>query len=164
MKEKKQLLEAGKIVNTHGVRGDIKIDPWCDSPDVFCSLKKIYIDGVGIKLRSARVHGHLVIASLEGIATIDDAIRLKNKVVFAERDELPVPEGHNFVQDLIGLDAVDDATGEILGKISDILPLPSGNIYEIKGERTILIPAVPDFVVETNIDAGFIRFHLIEGM
>ena len=164
MKEKKQFLEAGKIVNTHGIRGEVKIEPWCDSPDFFCKLKRIYIDGAEIKIKSARKHGNLVISSLDGFDDIDSAIRLKNKIIFLRREDIKLPKGSNFVQDIIGLDAVDDQTGEKLGVIGDVLSLPAGQVYEIRGDRTILVPAVPDFVISTDIEAGEIRFKLIEGM
>lgn len=164
MKEKKQFLEAGKIVNTHGIRGDVKIEPWCDSAEVFCRLKRIFIDGKEFKLLSARPHGNMVIASIDGISDIDAAIRLKNKVIFLDRADIRLPKGANFISDIIGFDAVNDDTGEKFGVISDIIAMPAGNLYEIKGEREILIPAVPEFVIATDTEAGFVRFHLIDGM
>ncbi|MBR5381513.1 MAG: 16S rRNA processing protein RimM [Oscillospiraceae bacterium] len=164
MKEKSRFLEAGRIVNTHGVRGEVKIEPWCDSAKDFCRLGRIFIDGREIKMTSARVHRETVIAALEGVDDIDAAVRLKNKVVFLDRADMPLPEGSHFVSDLIGLDAVDDKSGEKLGVVSDVLELPAGQIYEIKGARDILVPAVPEFVVSIDTEAGCVRFRLIDGM
>ncbi|MBR6258985.1 MAG: 16S rRNA processing protein RimM [Oscillospiraceae bacterium] len=164
MKEKSKYLEAGKIVNTHGVRGEIKIEPWFDTPEAFCRLKRIFIDGKEVKILRSRPQGHMVIAALEGVADIDGAIRLKNKVLLFDRADVKLPEGENFISDLIGLDAVDDETGEKIGIISDVLTLPAGNIYEIKGDREILIPAVSQFVVSADVESGAVRFRLIEGM
>ena len=164
MKEKKRFLEAGKIVNTHGIRGEVKIEPWCDSAEVFCRLKRIFIDGNEIKLLSAHAHGSMVIASLDGVTDIDAAIRLKNKVLHLDRADIKLPKGANFISDIIGFDAVNDDTGEKFGVISDIIAMPAGNLYEIKGEREILIPAVPEFVIATDMNAECVRFHLIDGM
>jgi len=164
MQEKNRFLEAGRIVNTHGVRGEVKIEPWCDSAKDFCRLKRIFIDGREIKMTSARVHREMVIAALEGADDIDAAVRLKNKVVSLDRADMPLPEGRHFVSDLIGLDAIDDKTGEKLGVVSDVLSLPAGQIYEIRGEREILVPAVPEFVAAVDPEAGNVRFRLIDGM
>ena len=79
---RKQFLEAGKIINTHGIRGEVKIDPWTDAPEFFRKIKTLYIDGSPVKIVSARVHKSFVIASLEGVADMDSALRLKNKLVF----------------------------------------------------------------------------------
>ncbi len=162
----KQYLEAGKIVNTHGIRGEVKIDPWTDSPGVFTSLKRIYIDGREVAVRSSYVHGRMVIASLDGVDGIDGAIALKNKIVMLDRADLSLPAGTFFVQDIIGLNAIDDATGEKFGIIKDVIPMPSGNVYEIAGAdgRDILVPAVSDFIISTDLNAGTVRIRLIEGM
>ena len=161
---KKELLEAGKIVNTHGVRGEVKIRPWADSADFLMGFENLHIDGQPVKVISARVHKGCVIAVLDGVSDIEGAIRLKNKTVFINRDDVQLEEGRHFVADLIGMSAVDEKTGSILGTIADILQLPSNNVYVIKGEREIMVPAVPEFVKEINITKGVIKFKLIEGM
>ena len=159
----KQYLEAGKIVNTHGINGEVKIEPWCDSPEFLKKFKRLYIDGKCINVIKSRVQKDFVYTSFEGVDNIDKAIALKNKIVSIDRDDCRLPKGQYFIQDLIGLKAVSD-TGEEIGTVIEIMERPSGKIYVIKGEREILIPGVPEFVLETDIEAGFIRFHLIEGM
>ena len=161
---KKRLLEAGKIVNTHGIRGELRIQPWADSPDFLAGFKCIYIDETPVKILSARVHKGCVIAALEGVYDIESAIRMKNKVVFIDRDDALLEEGRYFVADLVGLRATNHETGENLGNVVDVMTLPSNNVYVIKGEREILVPAVPDFIIETNIEEGYIKVRLIEGM
>lgn len=161
---KKQFLEAGKIVNTHGIRGEVKIQPWSNAPDFLCSFENVYIGEKPYKIKGIRVHKGNAIASLQGVETVDDAVRLKNKVVLIKREDAPLEEGEFFIQDLLGLKAIDADTGSELGTVHEVLPLPSGNIYVIKGEREILVPAVPAFIKETNIDAGFIKIRLIDGM
>ena len=160
----RRFLEAGKIVNTHGVRGEVKIQPWADSPDFLTGFKCLYIDGAPVTVLSARVHKGCVIASLGGVADIDGAIRLQNKIVSIDRNDAPLEEGKYFIADIIGLRAVDAETGGELGTIAEVLTLPANDVYVIKGEREILIPAVPEFVVETNISEGYVMIRLIEGI
>ena len=161
---RKQFLEAGKIINTHGIRGEVKIDPWTDAPEFFRKIKTLYIDGSPVKIVSARVHKSFVIASLEGVGDMDSALRLKNKLVFINRDDVPLEDGAFFLQDLIGLKALDFETGDEIGTLTDIMENPAGNIYVIKAEREILVPANGPFVKEIDIDGGYIKFTLLEGM
>lgn len=161
---KKKLLEAGKIVNTHGVKGEVKIMPWTDSPEFLMEFDHLFIGNAPVKVLSSRVHKGCVIAALEGVSNIEDAIRLKHQIVFIDRDKAELDDDQHFVADLIGLTAIDAETSDNLGTVKDVMSLPSNNVYVIKGEREILIPAVPDFVKEINMETGIIKFKLIEGM
>ena len=166
------LLGAGKIVNTHGVRGELKILPWADTPDFLAAFERLYIDGAPVKILSARVHKGCVIAALDGVCGISDAMKLLNKTVYIARSDARLEEGRYFVADLIGLSAIDAETGENLGTVQDVLALPSNNVYVISGKsgpdgcrgREILVPAVPEFVKEISLDGGHIKLRLIEGM
>jgi len=159
-----RFLEAGKIVNTHGIRGEVRIQPWADSPDFFSGLDRLFIDGSPVGVLSARVHKGCVIAALDGVIDLDDAIRLKNKTVFIDRNDIPLEEGRYFIADLVGLRVLDADAGGELGIVSEVMTLPANNVYVIKGERELLVPAVPEFISEINIDAGYMTIHLIEGM
>ena len=161
---KDRFLEAGKIVNTHGVHGEVKIHPWADSPEYITGFERLYIDGASIKVLSARVHKGCVIAALDGVDDIDGAIGLKNKIVSIDRDDATLDEGRYFIADLIGLRALDAESGEELGTVADVLSLPANNVYVIRGAREILVPAAPDFIDEINVEGGYIRLSLIEGM
>jgi 16S rRNA processing protein RimM len=160
----KQYLEAGKVSSTHGVRGEVRIEPWTNSPEFLCGFNILYIDGVPMKVLSMRPHKTSLITLFDGIDSIDSAVRLKNKVVFIDRNDASLEAGEHFIADLIGLTAVDEATGEELGKISEIIPLHPNNVYVVTGQREILIPSVPEFVRDINIEAGRITFKIIEGM
>ncbi|MCL2152373.1 MAG: ribosome maturation factor RimM [Oscillospiraceae bacterium] len=159
-----RFLEAGKIVNTHGVNGEVKIQPWADSPNFVAGFKRLYIDGRPVELLSARVHKGCVIAALGGVSDFEGAIRLKNKTVYIDRGDVQLGEGRHFVADIAGLRALDVDTGEELGIVSDVLTLPANDVYVIVGEREMLIPAVPDFVREVNIESGYIKIRVIEGL
>ena len=157
-------LDAGKIVNTHGINGEVRILPWADSPDFIAGFERLYIDGKPIKVLSSRVHKGCVIAALDGVGDIDGAIRLKNKTIQIKRSDIQLEAGQHFIADLIGLHALDAQSGEELGTVADVLSRPANNVYVINGAREILVPAVPDFIEEINIDAGYIKLRLIEGM
>jgi len=162
---KKEFLEAGKIVNTHGIRGEVRIQPWADSPAFLQEFETLYIDGQPVKLLGARVHKDLLIARLEGVTDINAAIALKNKLVYIRRADVDLPPGHFFIQDILGAAVVDEA-GNRLGTLQEILPRPGGDVYVIAGDDGTerLVPDVPVFILEKNPDEGFIRVRLIEGM
>ena len=162
---KKEFLEAGKIVNTHGVRGEVKIMPWADSPDFLLGFKKFYINDEPIKVKSARVHKNAVIASLDGITDVDAAAALKNKIIFISRKDAKLEKGQFFIQDIIGLPAIDDITGEEIGAVKEVLDMPAQSIYVIvRNGKEILVPDVPEFITEVSADKGYVKIHLIEGM
>ena len=160
---KSQYLEAGRIINTHGLRGEVKIEVWADSPEFLCAFRTIYIGSRAVSVRSSRVHSGFVIAALEGVEDINAAMALKGKVVCIDRNDVSLPEGRVFVADLIGARVVSD-TGEDLGTLADIWERPANNVYVVKGEREILIPEAPEFILSLDADNGVIMVHLIEGM
>ena len=162
---KNKFLEAGHIVNTHGIQGEVKIVPWCDSPEFLCAFNILYIDGAPVQITAARPHKGNVLARLEGVEDINAAMRLKGKTVFIDRTGVALPEGRHFLADLMGLEVRDADTGAVLGTVSDILTPPSHEVYVVRGGgREYLIPAVDEFVKEIDVEGGFIRVRLIEGM
>ena len=161
--EKKQYIEAGRIVNTHGVAGEVKIEVWLDSPQFLKSFKRCFIDRREVKLLSARVHKGFLIVKLEGVEDVNAAMALKGRTVFIDRADARLPKGAFFLQDIIGAAGVDESGNEI-GKLVDVMETTASNVYVVKGEREHLIPAVPEFILSTDADNGIITVHLIEGM
>ncbi len=164
----KEYLECGKIANTHGVRGDVIIESWCDSPEVLASLKTVYTEKNGayapIRMNKASVYKGRVLASLQGVTVLEDAAALKNTVLFAARSDLPLAEGDFFVQDLIGLPVYELDTNEQYGILQDVISGAASDLYEVKNERgTFLVPVVPAFVKRIDLDSG-IYITAIEGM
>lgn len=161
-------LECAKVVSTHGVAGAIKLKSWCDSPYVLKKLPKLYLkDGdaySGRKVEKASVFKDFVIAKLEGIDTLERASELKNRILFAARDDFRLDDGAYFIADIIGLDVMDADDGRVYGTLSDVTNYGASDIYTVEtasGER--MIPAVPEFVVRVDPDKGvFVR--PIEGM
>lgn len=162
---KNQFLEAGQIVNTHGIKGEVKIVPWCDTPDFLCDFDVFYINEKPVEVEDIRVHKGNVLAKLAGVNDIDAAAALKNKVICIDRDDVELPEGRHFIADLIGLEVRDAETGAVLGMIEDVLTPPANEVYVVKGgSKEYMIPAVEEFLAETNVEAGYIRVRMIEGM
>ena len=158
-----EYLDCGKIVNTHGVRGEVRIVPWADSPDFLCRFSTFYLDGAPRRVLSCRVHKGSVIVKLEGVDTVEEAMLLRDKTVQIKRADARLPEGAFFLADIIGLRVVDEA-GRPLGTLKEVLSPSVQQVYVVEGEREILIPAVPEFILETNITDGYIKARLIEGM
>ncbi|MBR1841754.1 MAG: 16S rRNA processing protein RimM [Oscillospiraceae bacterium] len=158
----KNLLEAGRIINTHGVRGEIKLEPWADSPAFFTKIHTLYIDSVPHRV-SCRPSGRFVLIRIEGVDDMTAAEALKTKIVCLDRADAPIEEGAYFIADLIGFTAVDESGAE-LGKITDVFTVPAGDIMEIKGEREHLVPLRPEFMVARDMEKGIVTLRLIEGM
>ncbi len=156
-------LECGKIVNTHGVRGEVKIVPWADSPEFLCRLPALYVDGKPMALRSARPHKGSVIAKLDGVDDVDAAMLLKGKTVFLDRNDTDLPDGAFFLADIIGLRVIDE-DGRELGRLAEVLSPSLQQVYVVRGQRELMIPAVPEFILEINVAEGYIKVRLIEGM
>ena len=161
---KQRFLQAGQIVNTHGIQGEVKIVPWCDTPEFLCQFQTLYVDEKPIKVRSARVHKGNVLAMLEGVSDVNAAMLLKGKTVYIDRTGVVLPEGRHFLADLMGLEVIDADSGARLGVVADILTPPAHEVYVVRGEHEYLIPAVDEFLVETNVEGGYIKVRLIEGM
>ena len=159
----KRYLEAGRIVNTHGVRGEVKIEPWADDAAFLTRFRRFYLDGKPVMVRACRVHKSMCICALEGVEDINAAMPLKGKVIFIDRNDARLPKGTVFLQDILGAAVVDEAGNE-LGVLDDVLPAPSASVFVVKGEREILIPDVPAFILDKDAENGVVTVRLIEGM
>ena len=161
--EKKAFIEAGRIVNTHGVSGEVKIEVWLDSPQFLRRCGRLFVDGKEKKILSGKVQKSFLIAKLEGVEDVNAAMALKGRLVEISREDAPLPKGAYFIQDILGA-SVQDETGREIGRLTDVLERPASNIYVVQGETEHLIPAVPEFVLATDAENGVITVHLIEGM
>ena len=161
--ERRQYIDAGKIVNTHGVRGEVKIEVWLDNAQMLRRCGRVFLGGSEKKLLSAREHKGFLIAALEGVEDVNAAMALKGRVVQIDRADARLPRGSYFLQDILGA-AVVTEEGEAVGTLADVLELPGHRVYVVRGETEHLIPAVPEFVREVDPEAGRVTVHLIEGM
>ena len=157
---KQPYLECGKIINTHGVRGGLKVESYCDSPRVLASLPQLFLHKNGnyaaYKVAKASVGAGRVLLYLEGIDDLDSAMLLKGKTLYAKREDLPLAEGAHFIADLYGLPVIDADTGRVYGEILSVDDMPSSEMYTVKTKKgtEVLFPAIPEFVVRVDVDAG----------
>jgi 16S rRNA processing protein RimM len=164
---KKEFLEAGKIVTTHGIRGEVKIMPYTDSPELLAEFDRLFIgkNHEEVIIERSRVFKNTVIAKIEGIDTPEAAEKLRNKVLYMHRDDLELDDDTYFIQDLIGLEVSDADSGKVYGKIADVMQTGANDVYVIKGdEREYLVPAIADVVVFTDIDGGTMTIRPLEGL
>ena len=161
-------LECGKIINTHGIKGAVKLESWCDSPETLADLEYIFfkVNGGFVEKRvlSTSIFKRHVIAYIEGINDIDAAAALKETVIYADRDDIPLEDGDYFISDLIGLPVIDADSREEYGKITEVFNTGASDIYTVataNGEK--MIPAVPEFIIEIDLERG-VFVKPIEGM
>jgi 16S rRNA processing protein RimM len=166
--EKKAYLEIAKIINTHGVRGAVKLDPWCDSPETLKKIKTLYLEnGKSYEVSNVKmINGGFVVLSLSGVMTVEDAVKLKNKILLAKREDIPVAEGAHFICDLIGCQIVNDETGVAYGICSDVTHTGSNDVYHLRTPegREVLIPAIPDVIRKVDVEHETIRIFPMLGL
>lgn len=160
----KPMLEAGRIVNTHGVQGEVKIQSFCDTAGFLQQFDTFYIDQTPVPVLSSRVHKNCLLARLKGVEDVDGAARLRGKSIYVDRSNITLPDGQYFIADLLGLTVYDAKTGDSIGKLTEVFPLPAGDVYSVKGERSYLIPARGGFVASVDLDASRMTVNLIEGL
>ena len=166
--EKEQYLECGKIINTHGVRGACKIESWCDSPEVLCELKRMYYkkkdEFIELTVTKASVHKGCALVYFWGIDDMESAQLLKNRVVYADRDDIELDDDRVFIADIIGLPVFDEASGAKLGELADVIESPASDLFCVKTAdgKEVLVPAVDEFI--GHIDESGVYLCPIPGM
>ncbi len=173
--DEKDLLVVGRVIRSHGVRGEIKVLPESDDPERLLSLSEVFVgkneaEAVHHEVKGARFQqskkGLTVLYTLEGVSSRDAADALRHQIVFATADDLPpLEEGEYFLHDIIG-SKVDTAAGEEVGTLKDVLELPAHNVYVIarQGQGDVMVPAVPAFIEKVDVDARHIVIRPIEGL
>ena len=159
---KKAYLECGKIINTHGFRGTVKLESWCDTPQILAALPKIWLAEKNgyrpMEVKHASVFRQFVLMDLEGIDSEEAANRLRNTVVYAAREDLPLEEGDHFIVDLIGMEVRHADSGQPLGILVDVNTRGAVDLYIVRTESgDHMVPAVPEFVTRIDDDAVYIR-------
>ena len=165
---KHQFLEAGRIVRTHGVRGELVLECWADSPEFVAGVKHLYFDGgkTDAGVVSSRVHKGRLLLKLRGVDTVEQGDALRGKVLWLDREEVQLPEGTVFQQDLIGLRAVDGSTGTEYVTLEEVLPTGANDVYLIRGAggKEYLFPAVAHMIQKIDTERGVIELLPIPGI
>ena len=157
---KLQYLDAGQIVTTHGVHGEMKVLPWADGPDFLLEFDRVRIDGKEYQIESCRIQKTCNLLKLEGIDTIEAAQVMHGKTLQIYRED--ADPDIIFAAELIGMEVFQEEIP--IGKITEVLDYPGNKVYVVKGERNYMIPAVKAFILSTDMDANRMQVRLIEGM
>ena len=157
---KLQFIEAGEIVTTHGVRGEVKVLCWLDDPEMLCEFDRCRIGGKEYEIENCRVQKTCNLVKLSGIDTMEAAQAMRGRVVELYRED--IDDEVIFAAELTGVEVY--CGGEMLGKITDVLDYPGNAVYVVKGEHEYMIPAVKQFILSTDVDANRMEVSIIEGM
>ena len=155
-----EFVEAGEIVTTHGVKGEMKVLPWVDSPDILCEFDRCRIGGVEYTIESCRIQKTCNLLKVKGIDTMEAAQAMRGKTVELYRED--IDDEVIFAAELIGVEVY--AEGENIGKIVDVLDYPGNSVYVVKGQYEYMIPAVKAFILNTDMEANRMEVRLLEGM
>ena len=168
-----RFIECGKIINTHGCHGDVKAEPWTDTPRDLIDLGRVFVgEGENKKeikiLRGSVMQGRFLMLSLEGVTDMNAADSLRNTVLYAAREDFHLAEGQYFLSDAIGLPVLDGREGRegnLLGTVTDISPNAASDIYTVRTPNgsDVLVPAIPVFVTEV-VPGEYVRMTPIDGM
>ena len=157
---KLQFVQAGEIVTTHGVKGEVKVLPWLDSPEDLCDFDRCRIGGKDYEIQLCRVQKTCNLVKLSGVETMEDAQLLRGKTLELYRED--IDDEIIFAAELMGVEVYSDQT--LIGKIVDVLDYPGNKVYVVRGEYEYMIPAVSAFVLNTDMAANRMDVRLIEGM
>ena len=157
---KLQYIEAGEIVTTHGVKGEVKVLSWLDDPEMLCDFDRCRIDGKEVVMEQVRVQKTCNLVKLQGVDTMEAAQALRGKTLELYRED--IDEEVIFADELKGMEVQCD--GKTIGKIADVLDYPGNMVYVVRGEKEYMIPAVSAFVLDTDMENNLMQVRLIEGM
>jgi len=165
----KRYLETGKIVATQGLKGEVRVDPWCNNTEFLCKLKKIYLDKNGIesvKVTSSRKQKNIVIMKFEKIDDIDVAKNLCGKTIYIDREDVKLEKGEYFIQDILNIDVFDSETEAYYGKITDVFKTGANDVYEITNSenKKYLIPVIDGVVLSTDIEKRIMKIKPLKGI
>ena len=157
---KLQFVEAGEIVTTHGVKGEMKVLPWLDSPEDLCDFDRCRVDGKDYTIESCRVQKTCNLVKLSGIDTMEAAQAMRGKQIELYRED--IDDEVIFAAELIGMEVYCE--GKLIGKIRDVLDYPGNSVHVVKGEYEYMIPAVKEFILSTDMQKNEMQVRIIEGM
>ncbi|NCB03981.1 MAG: 16S rRNA processing protein RimM [Clostridia bacterium] len=160
-----QTIELGKIINTHGVRGELKLEPWCEAEEVFPLLETVTVGQKVYTVEQFRMHKKFALLVLAGVDTVEQADALRGSVVTAPREQIDLPEDGYFYSDLFGFAVFDCRTSREIGVLRDVTELPQGELYVIESAQgEILVPAVKAFEEGVDWEGRRLLLRTIEGM
>ena len=162
-----QFLEIGKIVGTHALKGELRVDPWCDSPQFLCKFKELYLAKGATKLSvNSRPHKNIAIVKVKGIDTIEEADKLKGKILYMNRSDAKLAEGEYFIQDLIGMEVLDVDNNTKYGTLTEVFKTGANDVYQVTDENknNYLIPVIDEVVISVNLEENKVLIRPLKGI
>ncbi len=164
---KKQFLEIGQIVSTHGLKGDVRVDPWCDGPEFVCEFDTLYLkDGSTVEVERARVQKNVAVLKLKGVDSVEQADLMRRTVLYINRDDVELDDDVFFIQDILGCEVRDADSDTVYGKVTDVIKTGANDVYQVtdEGGKNYLVPVIDDVVIATDINEGVITIRPLKGI
>lgn len=162
-----ELLETGKIVAIHALKGEVRVQPWCDSPEFLAEFEELYLDGEWVEIENARVQKTMVIMKIAGVDTPEAAQKLVGKILYLSRDQVELEEGTYFITDLIGMQVIDaDDPTHVYGVLTEVSNTGANDIYHIKfpDGKTRYVPAIPQVIDAVDVEGKVMTIRPLEGL
>jgi len=161
-----ELIETGKVVGTHGINGEIKVQPWTDTTETMLDFEHIYIESRRYDIEDAKIHKNNVLLRLAGVDNLNKAELLRNKVVYVDKAFFKFPEGTYFIKDLLTLKVFDADSGVEYGTITDVFQTGANDVYEITDEngKIRMIPAIKEVIISTDVDKKIMTIRPLPGL
>ena len=160
-------ISIGKITSAVGLKGEVKVYNYSDSADIYRSTEAIYAGDELRKIQGVRTQKNMVILKLEGIDDRNAAEKARGSELFITEADLPeLPEGQFYVRDLIGMTVIDAENGNEIGVVRDVIQNTAQDIFDVKTSegKQVLIPKVPEFIIDIDAEMRTIKVKLIEGL
>lgn len=165
---KKQFLEIGKIVNTHGLGGVVKVMPWCDSAEFLCEFETLYRGKAHtpLQIERAAVQKNMALIKFAGVDTPEAADALRNTILYMNREDVELDDDTYFIQDLLGMRVVDADNGREYGKLHDVLQTGANDVYEVESPegKMLLVPVIPEVVLKIDAETDTITIRPLKGL
>ncbi len=163
-----KFLKIGKVVGVHGVRGEIKIESWCDSPEDFCEISKMLFnpESEPFKIEGMRIHKNNVLLKISGVDNREEAEDLRGKIIYAKRSDIPLEQGRYFIEDLKGCRVIDDISNKEYGILKEVWNTGANDIYTIKDNKNkeYYLPVIEGTIRKVDLDNNEIFINPLEGV
>lgn len=164
----KKYLETGKIVGTHGIRGMVRVQAWSDSGEFLTEFKRFFLSPDGekeLKAQKIQTHGGVVLIAFKGVDTVEQAESLRGKILYISRDDISLPDGRYFIDDLLGCEVFDADSGEKYGEISEVSQTGANDVWHIKsGDKEYLLPAIDEVIVTVDPENERLEIRPMKGI
>lgn len=165
---KKPFLEIGKFVATQGIRGELRVQYYCDSAEVICNFDTLYLEKgkTPLSIERSYPHKNIVVMKLDGVDTVEAAQKYIGKMLYMDRNDAELDEDTVFIQDILGMSVIDADNGKVYGKLDDVYQNGPTDVYSIKteGGKELMFPAIDEIIIDTDFDADVMKIRPLKGL